>query len=207
MQGIIGKKIGMSALYQNGVRVPVSLILAGPCTVLQKKPSPKNGKSVYLVGFEEKLEKRTRKPEIGLFKKVQVKPLAFLKEFKSESEYQIGQQYDVSIFENEKMVKVTGISKGRGFIGAVKRFNKTIGPQSHGNTTKRAPGSLGNRSFPGWVFKGKPLPGHMGDVQVTIQHLKVMRVNKEKNLLALEGSVPGANQGIVYIYKNTINKN
>lgn len=200
-KGIIGKKIGMSQIFDGEKLVPVTVIQAGPCSVVQKKTMARDGyESVQLAFDEETREGRTNKPLVGHYQKASVKPHRVLREFRT-TEFEQGQDITVELFTKDEVVTVRGISKGKGFAGVMKRHNFSGGPGGHGSMFKRAPGSIGASAYPSRVFPGKKLPGRMGSDQVTVKNLKVVDVKKEHNLLFIRGAVPGAKNGIVLIYK------
>ncbi len=202
--GLIGKKIGMSQVFdKNGEMIPVTLIVAGPCPILQKKEKGKDGYSALRIGFEAKPVRKVKKPEAGLFKKLNLSPLRVIREFRVDdlSGFEVGQVLDVGVFEEGERVDVTGISKGRGFTGTIKRHHTHRGPETHGSKYHRAVGSMGASSDPSRVFKGKKMPGHYGNQRRTVLNLKVVGFEKEKNLLILKGSVPGHTNSYVLIRK------
>jgi large subunit ribosomal protein L3 len=202
--GLIGRKLGVTQVFsESGEVVPVTIIEAGPCVVVQKKTQEKDGYSALQVGFLEREEKRLKKPEKGHFAKHGTKGFTCLREFRTtEAEnYQSGQEIKVEIFAIGERVNVTGISKGKGFAGGVKRWGFRGGPATHGSMFHRAPGSVGASAFPSRVLKGKRLPGHMGNAQVTVKNLQVVGVRSEKNLLLIGGAVPGARSSIVLVKK------
>lgn len=202
--GLIGRKLGVTQVFsENGEVVPVTIIEAGPCVVVQKKTQEKDGYNALQVGFVERGEKRLKKPEKGHFEKHGTKGFAFLKEFRTaEAEnYQAGEEIKVDIFTAGERVNVTGVSKGKGFAGGVKRWGFRGGPATHGSMFHRAPGSVGASAFPSRVLKGKRLPGHMGNAQITVKNLQVIDVRSEKNLLLVRGAVPGARSSIVLVKK------
>ncbi|AEH50829.1 50S ribosomal protein L3 [Pseudothermotoga thermarum] len=199
---ILGKKIGMTTLFKDNVAIPVTVILAGPCYVIQKKTTATDGYSAVQIGFD--LAKKVNKPMAGHFAKAGVKPLRFLKELRlnddSEVEkYQIGQEIKVDIFKEGEKVDVIGWTKGRGFAGAIKRWGFSGGPRSHGSKFHRELGSLGQHTEPAKIFKGKKMPGRYGNERVTIHNLEVVKVDPENNLLVVKGSVPGARGSLVII--------
>jgi large subunit ribosomal protein L3 len=201
MKGILGKKIGMTQVFnEDGVVVPVTVVEAGPCVVLQKKEMATDGYEAIQLGFDEKKEHRANKPELGHAKKAGVKPQKFIKEIRGVNlaDYELGGVVKVDIFSEGEMVDVTGTSKGKGFTGAIKRFNQARGPMSHGSKYHRGPGSLGAIA-PNRVFKGQTLPGRMGGERVTVQNLEIVRVIPEKNLLLIKGSVPGPRNSYLVI--------
>ncbi len=199
--GIIGRKIGMSQLFNGGEVIPVTVIQAGPCTVVQKKTVEKDGyEAVQLAFQEEKKQKRVTRGLMGHFKKAGVAPHRFLREFRAAGP-EPGQEVKVDIFKKGELVSVTGVSKGKGFAGVMKRHNFAGGPDSHGSMFNRAPGSIGASAWPSRVWPGKKLPGHMGVEKVTIKNLEVVAVRPEQNLLLVRGAVPGARNCIVVISK------
>ncbi|WP_422448656.1 50S ribosomal protein L3 [Thermoanaerobacterium sp. DL9XJH110] len=204
-KAILGKKIGMTQIFgENGEAVPVTVVEAGPCLVVQKKTVEKDGYSALKVGFEDIKEKRLNKPTLGQFKKHQLKPKKYLRELKIQDaeKYNVGDEIKVDIFKPGDRVDVTGISKGKGFAGGVKRWNFNRGPMSHGSMYHRRPGA-GGATDPERVFKGKKMPGHLGAERVTVQNLEVVKVDPDKNLLLIKGSVPGARKSLLFI-KNTV---
>lgn len=199
--GIIGKKIGMSQLFNGGEIIPVTVIMAGPCTVVQKKTIEKDGYEAVQVAFEEeKKQKRVTKALAGHFKKANVAPSRHLRELRTGGLEQ-GQQVTVEIFKKGDLVSVTGVSRGKGFAGVMKRHNFRGGPGGHGSMFNRAPGSIGASAYPSRVWPGKKLPGHMGDATVTVKNLKVVEVRPDQNLLFVRGAVPGGENGLVLISK------
>jgi len=203
--GLLGKKLGMSQIFdEDGRLVRVTLIEAGPCPILQKKEKSKDGYDALQIGFDPKPKRLTNKPEMGRFNKSNVSPVRFMREIRIQdvSKYEVGQVLDVEVFKKGEKVDVTGISKGRGFAGTVKRHHTSRGPESHGSMYHRGPGSMGGSSDPARVFKGKALPGHMGNSRCTILNLQVVKTDKEKNLLVLKGSVPGHMNSYLLIRKS-----
>ncbi|HHW00756.1 MAG TPA: 50S ribosomal protein L3 [Clostridiaceae bacterium] len=202
-KAILGKKIGMTQIFdEEGLVIPVTVIEAGPCTVVQKKTIETDGYNAIKVGFEDVPERKLNKPEKGLFAKINVSHKKHLKEFKFEDcdKYEVGQEIKVSdMFAAGDVVDVSGISKGKGFQGAIKRHGFSIGRKTHGSKYHRGAGSMGSATTPGRIFKGKKLPGHMGAERVTIQNLDVVRVDAERNLLLVKGSVPGPKGGLLII--------
>ncbi len=203
MKGILGKKIGMTQVFsEDGRVIPVTVIETGPCKVVQSKVTTSDGYVAVQIGFDEiKKEKNVPKGRLGHFKKVSLPPYRFLREIKMEG-LKVGDDVAVDIFNKGDMISVTGISKGKGFQGVMKRHNYKGGPGSHGSMFNRAPGSIGQSSFPSRVWKNKGMPGHMGDERVTTKNIEVIDVRKEQNLLVVKGSVPGANGGYLIIRKN-----
>jgi large subunit ribosomal protein L3 len=196
MKGILGKKVGMTQLYtKEGKIVPITLIEAGPCTVLQLKEMSKDNYVAIKLGFSDKKENRTNKPDMGNYNKAKSKPKRLIREMRLESVegYTVGQEIKIDIFKEGDYVDVTGISKGKGFQGGMKRWNWTSGNAGHGSMHHRRVGSIGASSFPSRVLKGQHMPGHLGSERVTVQNLKIIKVDKEYNLLAIKGTVPGHN--------------
>lgn len=200
---ILGKKIGMTQIFtEDGTLIPVTVIKAGPVTVVQKKTADTDGYNSIKVGFEDVNEKKVNKPTMGQFTKAGVSPKKYLKEFRIENvdAFQVGQEIKVQDMFNEgDRVDVSGVSKGKGFQGTVKRFGTSRGPMAHGSGYHRGAGSMGSNSDPSRVFKGKKLPGHMGNENVTVQNLTVVRVDAERGLLLVKGAVPGAKGGLLII--------
>lgn len=204
-QAIMGIKIGMTQIFdENDKAVPVTVIEAGPCTVLQKKTTESDGYNAIQVGFYNLKEKLANKPGKGHFKKANVKPLRHIKEFRVDNidDYETGQEINVDIFGDGDIVDVVGTSKGKGFAGGVKRHNFARGSMGHGSKYHRRPGSLGAKG-PARVFKGRKLPGHLGGERVTVQGLKVVKVYPDRNIILIRGSIPGPKRGLVVI-KNTV---
>lgn len=200
---ILGKKVGMTQIFdENGLSIPVTVVEAGPCTVVQKKTVEIDGYTSIRVGFGDVAEKRLTKPEKGIFLKTKTAPKKFLREFKVDdiSKYEVGQEIKVEdMFQAGDKVDVTGISKGKGFQGVIKRYGYARGKETHGSMYHRRVGSLGAGTNPGRVFKGRNLPGHMGREKVTVQNLEVIRVDGEKNVLLVKGAVPGPKGGLITI--------
>jgi large subunit ribosomal protein L3 len=200
VQGMIGKKLGMIQLFdEEGRAVGVTVVLAGPCTVIQKKAAAR-----VQLGFGPKREKLVRKPLLGQFKKAGVAALGILKEFDADDyeAIEVGQEIRADIFNPGDKVKVTGTSKGKGFAGVMKRWNFGGGRETHGSRSHRIPGSVGQCAWPSRVFKGKRLPGRMGGAQVTVPSVQVVEVRPDENLIFLKGPVPGPRGGIVLIRKS-----
>ncbi len=207
-KAIIGKKIGMTQIFTpEGRLVPVTVIEAGPCTVVQKKTVETDGYVAVQLGFGEKKDKKVTKPEKGHFEKAGVSAKRVLREFRlaGAADMNPGDVVNVEIFAEGDKVDVTGISKGKGYAGTVKRFGTHRGPMAHGSKYHRGPGSMGACSTPSKVMKGKKLPGHMGVDRVTVQNLDVVKVDSERNLLLVKGAVPGARGSIVTV-KDTVKK-
>ena len=202
MKGLLGKKIGMTQLYtEQGRLVPVTLIEAGPCTILKIIKSANDKEPAIQLGFENKKESRTNKPDLGNFKKVNTIPKRFVKEvyFGSTEGCKAGGEIGVDIFREGEFVDITGVSKGKGFQGGMKRWNWTAGKEGHGSMHHRRVGSIGASSFPSRVHKGKTMPGHMGAERVTAQHLEIVRVEKDHNLLVVKGTIPGHNNSYLTV--------
>ena len=204
MQTLIGKKIGMTRVYDDaGVQVPVTVVQVGPCVVVQRKSAKPDGYEAVQLGFQEQKESRLTKPLQGHFKKAGAKPQKVLREVRlaQGEDAKAGDVLTAKIFEGVKFVDVLGHTKGRGFQGVVKRFRFAGGRASHGGGWNRKPGSIGNREWPARVFKNKKLPGHMGSVDITTQNLRVVKVLADDHALLLEGAVPGPVGGIVLVRK------
>ncbi len=207
MSGIIGKKIGMTSLFdENGKNIPCTVIQAGPCTVLQVRTEEKDGYKAIQLGFDDKREKNAGKALAGHFKKAGSTPKAKLAEFHHgafSDDLKLGDEVKVNLFTEGEFVDVTGTSKGKGFQGVVKRHGFAgVGQATHGQHNRlRAPGSIGAGSDPSRVFKGMRMAGRMGGEQVTVQNLKVLKVDEEQNLLVVKGAVPGAKNSYVIIRK------
>jgi large subunit ribosomal protein L3 len=201
MKGLIGKKVGMTQLFDDaGKAVPVTVIKAGPCYVTQVRTVENDGYSAVQLGFEETKSQRLSGGELGHLKRNELPPLRILREFRTEEEVEEGQTITVDVFEEGDRVDVVGRSKGRGFAGVVKRYGFSGGPKTHGQSDRhRAPGSIGAGSTPGRFFKGKRMPGRMGNDTVTSQNLLISRIDPENNLIAVRGSVPGPKNGLVII--------
>jgi len=205
MPGIIGKKIGMTSLYTaEGIMIPCTLVQAGPCVVTQVKTVDKDGYSAVQLGYGERKEKHTSSALAGHFKAAQTTPKRKLAEFRTEdSTYTLGQEINVTVFEEGEFVDVVGTSKGKGFQGVVKRHGFSgVGGQTHGQHNRaRHPGSIGACSTPSRVFKGMRMAGRTGNQRVKVQNLKVVRVLPEQNLIAVSGAIPGAKNSFVYLEK------
>lgn len=202
MQGLVGKKIGMTQVFENGKLVPVTVIQAGPNYVLQKKNVEKEGYNAIQVGFDEKREITVTKPLMGIFTKAGTKPLAYVTEFTVESVegFELGQEFKVDIFSETEFVDVTGISKGKGFQGVMKRHGFGGNRATHGvSVAHRNPGSIGQSTTPSKVLKGIKMPGRMGNDRVTVLNLRVMKCDAENNLLLVKGAIPGAKNGYVIV--------
>lgn len=201
-KGIIGKKIGMTQIFdENGVVIPVTVVEAGPCVVAQVKTMETDGYEAIQLGFGEVKDKHINKPEKGHFTKNNLTAKKHLREFRLETieNIKVGDEIKADIFQDGEKVDVQGTSKGKGFQGVIKRHGQSRGPMGHGSMYHRRPGSMGPTSTPGRVFKGKKLPGHMGKVTVTVQNLDIVKVDMDKNVLLIKGSVPGAKGAILKI--------
>ncbi|GLX71091.1 50S ribosomal protein L3 [Paenibacillus glycanilyticus] len=205
MKGILGKKLGMTQVFTaEGNVVPVTVIEAGPCVVLQKKEQENDGYEAVQLGFSDKKEARAIKPEIGHAKKANTAPKRYVREIRGINlgEYEVGQEVKADLFAAGEFVDVTGISKGKGFAGVIKRWGQSTGPMAHGSRYHRGPGSMGSIQA-NRVPKGKHLPGHMGHETITIQKLEIIRVDAERNVILVKGSVPGPKNGFVKV-KQTV---
>lgn len=205
-KAIVGKKLGMTQVFApDGRLLPVTVIQAGPCTVVQKKTVESDGYNAIQVGFdtipEHRAKKLVNKPLTGHFKKAGVAPTRRLREFRLEDceKYEIGQVIKADVFEEGDKIDVTGISKGHGFTGVIQRWNQHTGPMAHGSKYHRGVGSMGANSDPSRVFKNKHMPGQYGAERVTIQNLSVVRVDAERDLLLVRGAVPGPNGGLLLV--------
>ena len=200
-KGILGRKIGMTQVFaENGDLIPVTVIEATPNVVLQKKTVDTDGYEAIQIGFEDKREKLSNKPEQGHVAKANTAPKRFIREIRNAdlAEYEIGQEVKVEIFAEGDVVDVTGVTKGKGFQGVIKRHGQSRGPMSHGSRYHRRPGSMGPVA-PNRVFKQKKLPGQMGGNVVTIQNLEIVKVDAERNLLLVKGNVPGSKKALITV--------
>jgi len=207
MKGILGKKLGMTQVFTpEGNVIPVTVIEAGPCVVLQKKDLENDGYEAVQLGFADKKESRSNKPAQGHAKKANTTPKRYVREIRGINlgEYEVGQTVAADLFAQGEFVDVTGISKGKGFAGVIKRWGQSTGPNTHGSRYHRGPGSMGSIQA-NRVPKGKRLPGHMGTETVTIQKLEVIRVDAERNVLLVKGSVPGPKNGFIKIKQSVKN--
>ncbi len=201
-KAILGKKIGMTQMFRSdGTMIPVTVIEAGPCPVVQKKTEGTDGYEAVQIGFCQVREKLISKPEQGHCAKAGVKPLRYLKEFKLEdaASYEVGQVIKADLFAEGDKVDVSGRSKGKGFQGVIKRHNQARGRMTHGSHYHRRVGAMSACSSPSRVFKTKNLPGHMGAENVTVQNLEIVRVDAERNLLLIRGAIPGPKGGVVAV--------
>jgi large subunit ribosomal protein L3 len=200
-KGILGRKIGMTQVFaSNGNLIPVTVVEVAPNVVLQKKSVESDGYVSVQVGFEDKREKLSNKPEKGHVAKANTAPKRFIREFRGDdlAGYEVGQEVKVDIFAAGDIVDVSGISKGKGFQGVIKRHGQSRGPMAHGSRYHRRPGSMGPVA-PNRVFKGKLLPGRMGGEQITVQNLEIVKVDTERNLLLIKGNVPGPKKALLKI--------
>ena len=203
-KAILATKVGMTQIFnEDGVLTPVTVLQAGPCVVTQIKTMDNDGYEAVQVGFGDKREALVNKPMKGHFEKAGVSCKRFVREFKLEGDYELGQEIKADIFAAGDKIDATAISKGKGFQGAIKRHGQSRGPMAHGSKYHRHAGSNGACSDPSKVFKGKRMPGHMGHVKVTVQNLEVVRVDAENNLLLVKGAVPGPKKSLVTI-KETV---
>ncbi|MGE7623963.1 50S ribosomal protein L3 [Viridibacillus sp. NPDC096237] len=200
-KGILGRKIGMTQVFaENGDLIPVTVVEATPNVVLQKKSVDTDGYEAIQIGFEDKREKLSNKPEKGHVAKASTAPKRFIREIRDVNlaEYEVGQEVKVEIFAEGDVVDVTGVTKGKGFQGVIKRHGQSRGPMAHGSRYHRRPGSMGPVA-PNRVFKQKKLPGQMGGGVVTIQNLQIVKVDVERNLLLIKGNVPGSRKALVTV--------
>ena len=205
-KAIVAKKIGMTQIFaENGTVIPVTVLEAGPCLVVQKKTVETDGYNALQVGFGERSSKHTNKPLQGHYEArlgdSSIQPRKLLKEFMFDDpdKFEVGSEIKADIFAAGDIVDVSGISKGKGYQGAIKRHGQHRGPMTHGSKYHRGLGSMGPGTTPGSVKKGKKMPGHMGAEKVTVQNLEIVRVDGEKNLLLIKGAVPGVRGGVVYV--------
>ena len=201
-KAILGTKLGMTQMFrEDGTMIPVTVVLAGPCPVVQKKSVEHDGYEAVQVAFKPIREKLCTKPMLGHFKKAGVEAHRYTREFKFDdtAAYEVGQVIKADIFANGDHVDVTATSKGKGFEGNIKRLNQGRGRKTHGSHSYRVPGSMGACTYPGEVFKTKHLPGHMGSERVTVQNLEVVRVDADRNLLLVKGAIPGAKGSLVTV--------
>jgi len=201
---LFGKKLGMTRYFlEDGRSIPVTVLKVGPCVVIQKKTVQKEGYNAIQLGFEPKKESRVNKPMKGHFAKVGKGCFAFLREVKVENpdEFELGQEIKADIFKPGELVKVTGRSKGRGFAGVMKRWGFSGGPQTHGSRSHRIPGSIGMCATPGRVYKGRKMPGRMGNQRVTVKNLQVIDVRPEIDVVVVKGAVPGSRNSFIEISK------
>ncbi|GAB6178904.1 50S ribosomal protein L3 [Desulfotomaculum defluvii] len=204
-KGILGKKVGMTQIFNEaGIAIPVTVVEAGPCLVVQKRTPENDGYSAIQLGFGEKRENLLNKPTKGHLSKAGVRPVRFLREFKVDDldAFEVGQEIKADIFAEGEKVDVVGTSKGKGFAGGIKRHNFHRGPMAHGSKYHRRPGSSAAKG-PARTFKGRKLPGHYGVERVTVQNLELVKVDSERNLIAIKGAVPGPRGGLLLV-KNSV---
>ena len=210
MKGILGRKVGMTQVFTTeGKLIPVTVVSVEPNTVMQVKTVETDGYNAIQLGVVDKKEKNASRASVGHAKKANTTPKRFLKEIRDCEGYQVGDKVSADVFEVGDIVDVTGTSKGKGFAGTIKRHGQSRGPMAHGSHYHRGPGSLGTM-LPKRVLKGKKLPGHMGNVTVTVQNLEIIEVNPAENYILVSGNVPGAKNALVLIksaIKNTVKKN
>lgn len=200
---ILGKKLGMTSLYtEDGRQIPITVVEAGPCPVVLKRTKDRDGYNAIQIGFLEEPERKINKPLMGHFNKAGVKPVKVLKEFR-DIEQEVGQELTVAQFKTGDKVRISGTSKGRGFQGVVKRHNFSgVGMRTHGQKDReRAPGSIGQSSYPSRVIKGMKMAGRMGGTRVTVRNIEIVEIIPDQNLLLLKGSVPGAPNSFLEIVK------
>ena len=209
IKAIIGKKVGMTQIFdESGKVIPVTVIEAGPCVVVQKKTEEKDGYNAVQLGFEDVKEHKLTKPEAGHLKKAGVAPKKYLKEFRFDdcTGFNVGDELKADVFKAGDKIDVTGISKGKGYAGVIKRWGAQRTPTSHGGgPVHRHAGSMGSGTDPSRIFKGKIGAGHMGVEQVTVENLDVVKVDPELNMIAVRGAVPGPKGGVVYL-RNTVKR-
>ncbi len=204
MRSLIGRKIGMTTLFEKEKVVPVTVIEAGPCYVLDLKDRKRDGYTAVKMGFEEAKERELPKPQLGVCKKAGVPPVKIIREFSVEElpELSPGAKLTVDLFKEGDAIRVSAISKGKGFQGVMKRWGFAGGGASHGSMAHRKPGAIGCRTTPGKIFKGKKMAGHMGLKRVTVRNLQVVQVSPERNLLFVKGSIPGSRGSLVLIQED-----
>ena len=203
--GILGRKVGMTQVFTDaGVAVPVTIVKAGPCVVVQKKTPEQDGYNAVQLGFEEEKEYRSNKPLKGHFARAGLKPVRVLKELRvpDSNSYQVGEEIKADLFKAGERVDVVGISKGHGFTGGIKRHGFHRGPMTHGSKYHRRPGSLAAKG-PARVFRGRKLPGHYGVERVTVQNLEIVQVDADRNMLIVKGAIPGS-RGSLVLVKNSV---
>lgn len=204
MSALLGKKIGMTNMFAaDGTLVPVTVLQVGPCVVTQVKTEETDGYTALQLGFDEKPVEKLNKPAAGHLKKSTDKGFRVLREFRAENvdDVEAGATVDIDIFKIGEKVTITGISKGRGFQGTIKRHGFSRGPETHGNRNHRKPGSIGNSAWPAKVIKGRKLPGHMGTDKVTVKNLTIVDIKPDDNLILVKGAVPGHKTGVVEVRK------
>jgi large subunit ribosomal protein L3 len=200
--GLLGKKLGMTQVFDESRLTPVTVIEAGPCRVITVRTKDRDGYEAVQLSYGEVKERKLSKAELGHLKKQQAPATRVLREFEKVGEATVGESVTVGMFKKGDWVDVVGVSKGKGFQGVVRRHNYGGGPESHGSMFHRHPGSMGASSYPSRVWKGKTLPGHMGAERVTVQRLKVVDSRPEENLLFVRGAIPGATNGLIVVRKS-----
>lgn len=208
MRELFGKKLGMTRIFnEEGDSIPVTVIETGPCVVVDKRRIDRDGYEALQVGFGEKRKNLFKKPVLGLYEKAGVEPRRYLREIKFEGEYNIGQEIKVDLFKKGEAVDISGISKGLGFQGVIRRHHFSGSQMTHGQSDRqRSPGSIGQSSSPSRVFKGMKMPGKMGKDKVTVLNLMIVDIIEEQNLLLVSGSVPGKNGTLLHIRTTNRNK-
>lgn len=204
---ILGRKVGMTQVFdESGILIPVTVVQAGPCTVVQVKTQENDGYSALGIAFEDVKESRVNKPLLGFYKKAGVSPKRFLREWRTDNtaDFTVGKEIKCAdMFQEGDRIDITGTSKGRGFQGVIKRHGQSRGKETHGSKFHRAPGSMGANSSPSRVFKHKKLPGHMGSEKTTVKNLRVVKADNENNILIVKGAVPGPKGGLLIIKETT----
>lgn len=209
IEGIIGKKVGMTQIFTDeGIVIPVTIVKAGPCLIVQRKGENKKDLNKVQLGFvEDKKVKNVTKPMMGHFEKAKVPPTKLLREFFVDNdEHKVGDSVKADIFKENEKVNLVGVTKGKGFQGVVRRWNFGGGPKSHGSMHHRRPGSIGMCAFPGEVIKGQKMPGRMGGNNKTVKGLQVVKIDLENDLILIKGAVPGFNGNYVYILKDSFKR-
>jgi len=204
MRGLIGKKLGMTSVFDGaGRQVAVTVVECGPCVVLQRKENDRDGYESVQLGYGDVKESRLSKPDLGYFKKSKLTPKKYRHEFALEAgdSLKVGDVVTANLFDGIGYVDVSGVTKGKGFQGVVRRYHMSGGPMTHGGHSKRRVGSVGCRELPGRIHKGKRMPGHMGQVRITQQNLRVVQVRPEDNIILVGGAVPGADGSIITVNK------
>lgn len=202
MKEILGKKLGMTRVFgKDGASIPVTVLEAGPCPIVEQKTTDKHGYEAYRVGFEPLVERKVNKPSAGVFSKAGVAPTRYLRELRIDGEsLEVGQEVTVEMFRPGDRVDVSGVTRGLGFAGTIKRHNFAMANKTHGQSDRlRAPGSIGQASYPGRVFKGQKMAGRMGRDKMTVLNLEVVKIIKEENLMLVKGAVPGFKGAVVKI--------
>ena len=203
MRQLLGTKIGMTTVFDEaGDQIPVTVIQAGPCPIIKVKTGPADGYDAVVLGYGSRRKSLFSKPELGLFKKLEIEPVRYLRELRlaAPEELQAGDVWTVEVFKPGDKVRVTGVSKGKGFQGGMRRHGFKGANKTHGQSDRwRAPGSIGQSSYPSRVFKGQRMAGRMGNQQVTVRNIKVVEVDAKENLILLKGAIPGARNGLVIL--------